>query len=333
MDFVEKYNNFLVKNRDSIRRSLILHEEDPAYIYFRDRVMKQFHPLPEQQNPSLKISATDGSEFSRELYNGQKLVTARAISLVDENELEEDAFHLLRVEREQKSELIKRIMENLEHEVATRSILENGARICLMDGSLSGRLYWKTKRFDTDLPDIYSDYASKLTNFINAVVEKKVVLIFVGKSSDTTIFKRSLMEQDPNVPASVKNQSITDHLLIKSIVREPGYTEPIQVEREISKNEKVSFYTMHILPSVNDTPMKIDFIIPDDSTISHTDIVSWMMWGYTGLKNHNLWISLADKKVKFHREETEDVIMRLFIKMAGSEYVETRGERRARIRF
>ncbi len=333
MDFVEKYTAFLQNNRDMIRRSLVLHEEDPAYVYFRDKIQRLFHELPEQKKPELRLSATDGSEFSRELYNGQKLVVARAVSQIDGDELEEDAFHLIRVDREQKSELIKRIMENLEHLAATRSILEKDAQVCLMDGSLSGRLYWGTTKFDTDLPDIYSLYTENLVNFVRAIKEKRIVLIFIGKSSETMILKRTILESDTNAPDNIRKQSITDHLLIKSIVQNPGYTEPIFVEKEIVKGQKISFYTMHVLPSMDDTPMKVDFIIPEDSVIDHRDIVSWIMWGYTGLKNHNLWISLADKRVKFHREETEDIIMKQFIKMAGSENVETRGERRARIRF
>jgi hypothetical protein len=333
MDFVEKYTAFLQNNRDMIRRSLVLHEEDPAYVYFRDKIQRLFHELPEQKKPELRLSATDGSEFSRELYNGQKLVVARAVSQIDGDELEEDAFHLIRVDREQKSELIKRIMENLEHLAATRSILEKDAQVCLMDGSLSGRLYWGTTKFDTDLPDIYSLYTENLVNFVRAIKEKRIVLIFIGKSSETMILKRTILESDTNAPDNIRKQAITDHLLIKSIVQNPGYTEPIFVEKEIVKGQKISFYTMHVLPSMDDTPMKVDFIIPEDSVIDHRDIVSWIMWGYTGLKNHNLWISLADKRVKFHREETEDIIMKQFIKMAGSENVETRGERRARIRF
>ncbi len=333
MDFVEKYTAFLQNNRDMIRRSLVLHEEDPAYVYFRDKIQRLFHELPEQKKPELRLSATDGSEFSRELYNGQKLVVARAVSQIDGDELEEDAFHLIRVDREQKSELIKRIMENLEHLAATRSILEKDAQVCLMDGSLSGRLYWGTTKFDTDLPDIYSLYTENLVNFVRAIKEKRIVLIFIGKSSETMILKRTILESDTNAPDNIRKQAITDHLLIKSIVQNPGFTEPIFVEKEIVKGQKISFYTMHVLPSMDDTPMKVDFIIPEDSVIDHRDIVSWIMWGYTGLKNHNLWISLADKRVKFHREETEDIIMKQFIKMAGSENVETRGERRARIRF
>lgn len=333
MDFVEKYTAFLQNNRDMIRRSLVLHEEDPAYVYFRDKIQRLFHELPEQKKPELRLSATDGSEFSRELYNGQKLVVARAVSQIDGDELEEDAFHLIRVDREQKSELIKRIMENLEHLAATRSILEKDAQVCLMDGSLSGRLYWGTTKFDTDLPDIYSLYTENLVNFVRAIKEKRIVLIFIGKSSETMILKRTILESDTNAPDNIMKQAITDHLLIKSIVQNPGYTEPIFVEKEIVKGQKISFYTMHVLPSMDDTPMKVDFIIPEDSVIDHRDIVSWIMWGYTGLKNHNLWISLADKRVKFHREETEDIIMKQFIKMAGSENVETRGERRARIRI
>lgn len=138
MDFVEKYTAFLQNNRDMIRRSLVLHEEDPAYVYFRDKIQRLFHELPEQKKPELRLSATDGSEFSRELYNGQKLVVARAVSQIDGDELEEDAFHLIRVDREQKSELIKRIMENLEHLAATRSILEKDAQ-GLPDGWITVR--------------------------------------------------------------------------------------------------------------------------------------------------------------------------------------------------
>ncbi|MHB1439487.1 MAG: DNA double-strand break repair nuclease NurA [Cuniculiplasma sp.] len=334
MDFVENYNSFLLQNKDIIRRSLILHHEDPAYLFFKDRFKKIYHALPEEKKPDLMVSATDGSEFSRELYNGQKLVVSRAISIIEGKEVEEDSFHLMRVDREQKNEIVKRIMENLEHMAAMRTIKEESAELCLMDGSLSGRLYWRTKIFDTDLkPDIYEDYIKKLKDFISMVLAKKVILVFIGKTSDTTILKRNIIQNEKELPDFIVGENITDHLIVKSIAEFPGYTEPVFVEKQIDRESTIEFFTMHVLPSMDDTPLKIDYIIPEGSPFTVEDIVSWIRWSYTGLKNHNLWISLADKKVKFHRIETEDIIMKLFMKAAGIDEVETRGERRARIRF
>jgi hypothetical protein len=334
MDFVEKYNIFLEQNMENIRRSVILHQEDPAYIYFKDKLDHLYHKLPDEKRPELRLSATDGSEFSRELYNGQKLVVSRAISLVDEKEIEETSFNLIRVEREQKNELVKRIMENLEHKAATRSIVEEHAKICLMDGSLSGRLYWGRTRFDTDLsPEIYGEYIKNLSLFLDNVIKNGVTLMFIGKTSDTAVLKRSILEGEKNVPEKARVQNITDHLLVKSIAKYPGYTEPVYIEKSIEKDKTISFYTSHILPSLDDTPLKLDYILPENTEQTCEELVSWIRWAYTGLKNHNLWISLADKKVKFHRTETEDIIMRMFMKTAGIDAVETRGERRARIRF
>jgi len=165
------------------------------------------------------------------------------------------------------------------------------------------------------------------------VEKQNGILAYVAKTSDTTIFKKHLLSLEGQTPEFLKNRSITDHLLLHSLAEFPGYTEPVWKSYELSTEKTVYFYTTHILPSMDDTPMKVDFIIPEHSSYTAENLISWLVWSYTGLDNHNLWISVADKMVKFSRNETEEIIMRMFFDTAGSEIVETRGERRARIRF
>ncbi len=334
MDFFQAYSDFLERNRDNIRRSITIHRDDPAYDFFKEKLKKLYFPLPEPQKPEINVTATDGSEFSRELYNGQKLVIARSLSLTGEREDEQSCFHLVNMNREDKSEIVKRIMEDMEHRSATEAMKSNKGGICLMDGSLSGRLYWGKKRFDTDIePDLYDMYMKNLAQFLQTIENGKGILVYVGKTSDTTIFKRSILTSVGEIPDFIKKRSITDHLLIRSLAEFPGYTEPVRMDYELPDKKTISFYTTHILPSMSDTPMKVDFIFPADSPFDLKNLISWLIWAYTGLDNHNLWLSVADKKVKFSRNETEEIIMRMFFDAADSEIVETRGERRARIRF
>ena len=334
MDFFQAYSDFLERNRDNIRRSITIHKDDPAYEFFKERLKNLYHPLPEPEKPPLAVTATDGSEFSRELYNGQKLVVCRSLSLTGENEESQSCFYLLNMNREDKSEIVKRIMEDLEHKSASAAMKSNAGGLCLMDGSLSGRLYWGKTKFDTDLsPDLYDTYIKNLIEFLDTVNDQKGILAYVAKTSDTTIFKKYILSLEKEIPDFLKKRSITDHLLLHSLAEFPGYTEPVWKSYEISTAKTVNFYTTHIIPSMNDTPMKVDFIIPENSPYTVENLISWLVWSYTGLDNHNLWISVADKKVKFSRNETEEIIMRMFFDTAGSEIVETRGERRARIRF
>ena len=334
MDFLQEYVNFLKNNGERIRRSITISHDDPAYYFFKENLMQHFYPLEEACKPPIEVSATDGSEFSRELFNGQKFVVTRAVA-IQGNEVETvSSFHLLNVDREDKSELVKRIMEQDEHRVTKNMITKHKPGICILDGSFSGRMYWGKRNLRTDLkPDIFTTYQKEFNEMIQKIREKETILIYIGKTSDTSVFKRYLMSISKEIPEEIKTRSITDHLLIRSLADFPGYTEPLENEFQLNQEETIKYYTTHILPSKEDTPMKVDIIIPSSSDYELKDIISWLMWAYTGLSNHNLWISIADKKVKFSKSETEDVLMKMFFKTADNELIETRGERRARIRF
>ena len=55
--------------------------------------------------------------------------------------------------------------------------------------------------------------------------------------------------------------------------------------------------------------------------------------GYAGLKLHNIWLAKVDRKVRISRQESENVFMKMFEDMVGMQMIESRGERRARIRI
>jgi len=62
-------------------------------------------------------------------------------------------------------------------------------------------------------------------------------------------------------------------------------------------------------------------------------VLKVMIYGYTGYKVYNLWLSDIDNMVKFRKNEVENVYLKEFERVVGIPFYETRGERRARIRI
>ena len=332
MDFYSDLDSFLKSNSNRIREDLLLSKSNPLYEYFRDRVRGVLHELPESVMPPYEICATDGSEYVQELYNGKKFVVARAISQIQEREYYSTFFNVLSMERDDVQQLVKRIMEDAEHRAALNALNDEKNCIMVMDGSVSGRFYWGKTNYNGEIgKDFYSRYMESFVSMLKKAREKNITILYISKTSETGVMKREILKNEKSLPNFVKENNITDHVLIKSIAEKPCYTEPLYLQREYERYI-CDFQTIHVLPAMDDLPMKIDCIIPDGVNTTVKEIVSWMMWGYSGLRSHNIWASLVDKNVKLSRDTTR-IVMEMFENEIGVWNAETRGQRRERIRL
>ncbi len=107
--------------------------------------------------------------------------------------------------------------------------------------------------------------------------------------------------------------------------------------------ELPSVVSFHILPALNDTPMRIDvpaWVFGIDTKLSEVgwpepvDVnVDWILElvsaGYCGLENYNIWLSAVDRKVKLSREVFENLYLPEFEKIVGKSAT-SRGYRRVR---
>ena len=332
MDFYSDLDRFLKSNSNRIREDLLLSKNNPLYEYYRDRVRGFLQGLPESVKPPYDICATDGSEYVQELYNGKKFVVARAISQIQEREYYSTYFNVLGMERDDVQQLVKRIMEDAEHRAALNALIKEKNCIMVMDGSLSGRFYWGKTNYSGEIgKDFYNRYMESFVALLEKAREKKIIILYISKTSDTGVMKKEIHKNEKSLPQFVKESNITDHVLIKSIAEKPCYTEPMLIQGG-NTEYNCEFQTIHVLPAMDDLPMKIDFIIPEGAKTTVEDIVSWMMWGYSGLRSHNIWASLVDKKVKLSRDTTR-IVMEMFENEIGVWNAETRGQRRERIRL
>ena len=332
MDFYSELDTFLKSNSSRIREDLMLSKSNPLYEYYRDRVRNLLHEMPEPVKPPYEICATDGSEYVQELYNGKKFVVARAISQIMDREYFSTYFNVLGMDRDDVQQLVKRIMESAEHKAALEAVKKEESCLMIMDGSVSGRFWWGKKVYEGEIgKDFYREYMDSFVSFLKQAREKKIIVLYISKTSETSVMKKELHKNEKTLPDFVKINNLTDHVLIKSIAEKPCYTDPILMQSEY-EGYMCNFQTVHVLPEMDDLPMKIDMIIPEGVTTSVDEIISWMMWGYTGIRSHNLWVSLVDKKVKLNRDTTR-VVMEMFENEIEVWNAETRGQRRERIRL
>ena len=337
-NYYTDYIKFLKENREKIREALIIPpNSERAEIYGRE-LEKSFLPLPEGLRPDVIVSATDGSEFIRELYNGMKIILTRAMTITGQEEFLSSDISIKVVNRYSLQTYVTRSMEMREHQSLIKCLSERNIGIAFLDGSALGRINENIERVVGDdlenFPDLYMD---TMENLLKKAKEKNARLVFISKSSDSKVFKKELLDGsdlDDSARKREYSNSVTDHTIIKSLAKFPGYTVPITIEKNFRK-ENLRIVTTHILPALNDTPMRVDIIFMSgegNMEVISEQIVKIAVWAYSGLKIHNVWLSDVDRRIKFTREESEEVLMKAFEKETGVIMPETRGERRARIR-
>ncbi len=328
-----EYREYLRTNRDRIRELLFLSNDSPTRKIYEVPFRDNFFQYTGEEFGISDISATDSSIFVRELYNGKKIIISRAFTKYGGEVWPSSFTGIMWVDREDMGQFTVMMMEHLEHLSVLKFLRERRPFAALIDGSLTGRLF---HRKATLLAEGYENFPEKyflsLKNLIELSLDTEVPLIFIAKSSETSIFRRFLSERysiDDDT-----HREVTDHLLVKSIANSRGYTNPVTRDYTIPTTDftfKIS--TLHVLPDVRDIPLKVDLVQHADVKEIPPDIINMIFYGYAGYKVYNLWLADVDNAVKLRRSEIENIYMKEFERQIGVEFYETRGERRARTRI
>ncbi|MCW6170833.1 MAG: DNA double-strand break repair nuclease NurA [Thermoplasmatales archaeon] len=336
------YVEFLRKNREQIKGDLMIPKDSWRRSLYSEIFDKYFFPMPNYSEPHGMISATDSSEIIRELYNGKKLMLFRSLTSIQNKNYESFLTKLQVVAREDVQRYTIMSMEHSEHLSILKMLENESPDYILVDGSLSGRIFSEEIAIDADdFKEFRNEYFTSLLTMVDLAVRKNIPLIFIAKSSDSSIFRNFLLSQvqaeGKKIDLERKSRS-TDHFIIKSMATYPGYSFPVSHTMKLATGDRqmeIPIITTHILPDTRDLPFKVEIVASknDGNEDLREDIRSLLFWGYGGLKVHNIWLSRVDDLVKFRSEETENVFMRAFEKEIGISLYETRGERRARIRI
>lgn len=352
-DTYEDYLHFLEANMDRIRESMHIDRESPLRkIYYEGFLDNYTEKSSSDFSPGL-ISATDSSEFVRELYNGKKLILIRAFAKTRDTTGKDFICEVMDVNRDEIRNFTILLMEHTEH-IATLDLLQKESPdYVLMDGSLVGRLHHKRGRIDAENYENFMDaYFEALFKLIRTCLDRGIPMVFVAKSSESTMLRNYILAGldrgrfPEDLIRSEKEHKRTDHLLVKSFAPGNGYTAPLKVsydaERKWFEGSRLNVVTFHALPDSKDLPVKVDIVLPEAQGESNTKpvpysldhkIIDLIFWGYGGLKTHNIWLADVDREVKFRQKEIEELYMRTFERVVGVAFYETRGERRARIRI
>ncbi len=352
-DTYESFVNYLGNNIERIRESMLIGRDTRLWDMYSYAFRNNFIARTASDFKPGTIAATDSSEFVRELYNGKKLILIRAFAKSREGTESSFICEVMDVSRDEIRNFTILLMEHTEH-LATIRLLEKGnPDFVLMDGSLVGRLMHKNRHIEAEGYDSFMGiYFSGLFRLISLCMEKKIPLVFIAKSSESTIFRRFLLDRIDSSRFGMdelrieKETKRTDHVLVKSFSSESGHTVPLLLsypaDRNITGNPRLNVVTFHALPDARDLPVKVDVVIPEAQASSGSGpetyrlddrLMDMIFWGYGGLKTHNIWLADVDRDVKFNQKEVENLYMRTFEKMVGFAFYETRGERRARIRI
>lgn len=352
-DTYDDYLRFLESNRERIRQSMLIDTDSPLRQIYYSGFLENFNRKDSPDFIPGLISATDSSEFVRELYNGKKLILIRAYAKTRNSTSQDFICEVMDVNREEIRNFTILLMEHTEH-LATLKLLENEKpEFVLMDGSLVGRLRHKRNRIDAENYENFMEtYFEALFRLVRSCLERNIPMVFVAKSSESTLLRNYILDglDRGKVPDDIiKNEREyrrTDHLLLKSFAPGSGYTTPLKVaydvERKWLDRSRLNVVTFHALPDLNDLPIKVDIVLPESqdngppkASACKLDerILDMIFWGYGGLKTHNIWLADVDREVKFRQKEIEELYMRTFERVIEVPFYETRGERRARIRI
>lgn len=350
-DTFSLFIDFLRENRDRIKNDLEMSRDSWRRKLYNTVFNENYLPAPVPFPVSGSVSSTDSTEFIRELYNGKKLILIRAYTVVGRRIYTSFISRVISVARDDLQRFTIMLMEHTEHLSIIDMLKSETPDYILVDGSLGGRIYRKFKPLDAEgFEDFNTVYLDTLGELLEASSAKGIPLIFMAKSSETSILRRYLMsllrerKSDVALLSEEEKLAASDHFLVKSLAGNTGYTRPLlQPVSKLwrSKDEKFPLLTTHILPRKNDLPIKVDVFISMEDHVPdrieggsvREDIMNMMFWGYGDLKTYNIWLADVDRLVKFRNSEVENIYMKAFEREIGISFYETRGERRARLRI
>jgi|YelNatPaOPRAMG01_1025707.scaffolds.fasta_scaffold04922_5 NurA-like 5'-3' nuclease len=333
----QNFVEFLTKRKDEIVSSMVIDRRSEAYGFFSKYFKKYYSETSGGNKYTRSVAAADSSEFVRELYNGRKIILSRGYSIFEASTYSSFFSEVTWVARDDLRPLTTMIMEDCEHRSMLDLLDHEKPEIILIDGSLTGRLMHGNMEFRADrLEGFKQTYYSNLKALLEKARESEAILVFLSKSSEShSLVSKIIRDSDQRNEAGSNMKRVVDHVLIKSLAHAPGYSIPVDFP---SSNLEIngSIWTFHLLPALNDLPLKIDFISSSMKSYDNAvleRIVDTIFWAYSGQKVYNIWLSKVDSMVKFRSEEVEKIYMRQFEKTIGIPMYETRGERRARIRI
>ncbi|MCY0852113.1 MAG: DNA double-strand break repair nuclease NurA [Thermoplasma acidophilum] len=329
-DTFTQYREYIRRNASNIRDAMIMPVDSPLRGIYREPFMNRYAELPEQNLDvkSVSISATDSSEFSRELYSGPFFILVRSYSKIQGRVYVDFKSSIASVTPEEVKRETIIMMESSEHRSLMKLLASESPDIALVDGSLMGRI-GRCQNYQASI-DADEDYCMGLRSLLEAAA-KKTTLVFVSKSTRSRMLRDTLLgeaEQNPLVEAE-RNSWHFDHYIIKSLAEKPGYVKPMLVNMNIG-NMKFDLMVSDLLPRMEDVPIRFEVF---GAHVPFETVLQVMMYGYTGYKVYNLWLSDIDNMVKFRKSEVENVYLKEFERVTGIPFYETRGERRARIRI
>ena len=350
-DTFSLFIDFLRDNRDQIKNDLEMSRDSWRRKLYGDVFEEHYLPAPSPVPVSGKVSSTDSTEFIRELYNGKKLILIRAYTVLGKRIYPSFIPRVISVSRDDLQRFTIMLMEHSEHLSILEMLRAENPDYILVDGSLSGRLFRKFKPLDAEgFNDFNREYLSVLGEMLETASSKGIPVIFMAKSSETSLFRRYLItllrraSGEEKMLDEEENLKANDHFLVKSLAKAEGYTKPLlqPVKKLWDKDgERFALLTTHLVPRFNDLPLKVDVFMSMDDPVPdeieggslREDLVNLMFWGYGDLKTYNIWLADVDRLVKFRNSEVENIYMKAFEKEIGISFYETRGERRARLRI
>ncbi|MGC8506395.1 MAG: DNA double-strand break repair nuclease NurA [Thermoplasmata archaeon] len=337
-----EFRNFLRNNVEEIASSLYIPEENGCRSAMKDVFRESYNRYEAGSVPGdVSVAACDSSEFVRELYNGKKIFIVRALTEVNDRAYASFTSDVVHVDRDDVRNFSILLMEHSEHLSILKMLENESPDFILVDGSLIGRLSHSSDRLDVyGYEDFMMKYFQTLEKLITSACEKMSRLIFIAKTSESQAFKKYLIDKSGEYSAGEKCSGVTDHLIVKSLAEYTGFTSPTDTVLKIGPQwvrERFIVKTFHLLADMRDVPMKVD-TLEDITKVTgkygiHDSVLSVIYGGYAGLKLHNIWLAKVDRKVRISRQESENVFMKMFEDTVGMQMVETRGERRARIRI
>ncbi|MGC8608712.1 MAG: DNA double-strand break repair nuclease NurA [Thermoplasmata archaeon] len=330
-DFVK----YLKNEKAKINSSLLMNGDSGARRYY-EGVFKDFY-VPYDSISEFKyegkVSATDSSEFMRELYSGNIFTMVRAYTKASENVYVDFKSDIIKIDPESIRNFTILLMENSEHISLEKAIRKDDIKYAFVDGSFMGRIsHGNTKDVPPGYENFMSTYYRNLQSMLDAGFSSNTVFIFMAKSSRSVFLRDAMLDaiNDQTFAEKEKISGHTDHYIIKSLARSRGYTKSLMKKESIG-TLKIIVNTFDIMPDINDVPIHVDVISPEEMDLSH--LISMLFWAYGGYRVHNIWLSEIDNIVKFRSREVENLYMKTFETETGVTFYETRGERRARLRL
>jgi len=187
-----------VKAARSELLKVILEPEDRARFY-RELLLKRWHPLPKAAAPECTVYAVDSSDCLIELAGGGVIHVVRAAAISNRRgEVRKLGLHAFYPPPDKELvEYRKLVREHAEHVAALEAVrdLERGDAL-LVDGSLFGRMLHVFRPLRIPgREDFMVDYVETFSKLASECLRKCVLLVGVAKDSRSSLLRVALLSE------------------------------------------------------------------------------------------------------------------------------------------